>query len=693
MEFKPAQVPLVKIVLALLGGVFFFDQFKISLSFLSGAAVLLFIGSVAMYFFSRNLPAQLLTSALFYLLIFTCGGLLISDQKLSENSAHYSYFDYPVARGLVTAAPEEKNKSYRSLIDIQYLRDSSGRWMAANGTLLVYLQKDSFCNKLEIGDEVLFSLRNQAVEGPKNPGQFDYRSFLARKSIFRQQYLKKGELLILHKHKGLALRRVSNAIAISAQAILEKYIPVKEHFSLADGILLGRRAAIDPELYNAFAYTGILHILSVSGLHVGIIYGMLLFLLGFIRDESRKVKIAKFLFSFLFIWLFAFVTGLSAACVRAAILFSLLNYGRIAKEHISNLNLLAGSALLQVLPDPGLAFDLGFQLSYLAMLGLFIFYKPIYALFYHPNKLIDWTWKLWSASIAAQLFTVPLSIYYFGNFPTYFLFANIFAIPLSTLILWLSMLILPLSLLPFAAHLIGSLDSMVIALFIRLTRFIAGLPLGKLHNAYLQKEQLYLLIVSIILLAIYTFRKRAYWLIGTLLLFLCCIGIAYAYNISQLRKERIVFYSIPGKLAIGIQTNERQTLLVRDSLNEQEFNYSVSGSYRIWRIHEHQQLFLRDSIDQNAIFYKKDLLFVHGKSFYFLDRSNSRQQFGTPLNVDFVVISGNCYLDVAALKTNFGGARLILSADNDRKHLRIYQKLLDKERMKYEDISAEALIL
>lgn len=521
MQYKLSHLPIFKIILPLLAGILIFDILRIPFQSILVISIVLFILLLISHFTITNYLSGTINAIIVYLLVFLIGGLMISNKKLIHQHKHFSQYKSEFAKGIILKPLEVKDKTYKTVIEIKQVTDSNNVATNTNGNLLVYIQKDSLLSALEIGDEVLFKLNSKSVEVPKNPGEFDYKYYLQHKSIFQQQYIAANTISIIHKHQSLLIKRMSDNIGKYVQSILRKYIPEKENFALADGILLGHRTDIEVDLYNAFAYTGILHILSVSGLHVGIIYGMLLFFLSFIKDKNKKIKIAKFIFIFCFIWLFAFVTGLSAACVRAAILFSLLNYGKLNKEHVSNLNLLAGSALLQILIDPNNVFDIGFQLSYLAMLGLFIFYKPVYALYYHPNKFADWIWQLWSASIAAQCFTVPLSIYYFGNFPTYFLFANIFAIPLSAVILWLSVALIPLSFIPLLAKLTGWLNSLVISVFIQLTYFFSDLPLGKLYNLYISKWQLLLLFTAIICLTFFVILRKTKFVIACLSLLIC----------------------------------------------------------------------------------------------------------------------------------------------------------------------------
>lgn len=693
MQYKLSHLPLLRIVLPFIAGIYCFNLIPIPFYVILIASTFLLL-LVYISHFTINKPLlKRLNTTLVYISIFILGGLMIVNKQYNNQKAHFSNFKPTFAKGIIIKQPEEKNKSYKAIIALQKIIDSSNTEINTNGNILVYIQKGSTTSNLEIGDEILFRCNYKPVDTPKNPGEFDYKHYLEHKSIYQQQYISKNEITVTEKHKSLFIKRISNDIGMNIQSVLRKYIPKQENFALADGILLGHRADIDVELYNAFAYTGILHILSVSGLHVGIIYGMLIFLLSFIKDKNKKIKIIKFIFIFCCIWLFTFVTGSSTACVRAAILFSLLNFGKLSKEHVNNLNLLSGAALLQILIDPNNVFDIGFQLSYLAMLGLFIFYKPIYALFYHPNKLIDWIWKLWSASIAAQFFTVPLSIYYFGNFPTYFLLANIFAIPLSAIILWLSVGLAIFSFVSPVAKLIGLLNSFVISVFIQLTYFFSNLPFGKLNNLYISQGQLFILLNAVLFLTAFVIHQKAKYLLVCLSLFLITIIVSYGYNIKQHKKQELILYSVPKNFVLAKNNNGIQTIFSKDTLDEKAFSYSIKNSYRTLGIDRYETFLLNDSLNTNDVIKDKDLLFVQNKSFYFLNKKNTRKVFSTPLQIDYLVLSDNCFLNTESVKANYKYKQLLISSDNDNYHLKIYRKLLKEKNIKYVDLSEKAFII
>ena len=690
-RYLPAT-PLVKIILPFFIGI----VLSRAIDFPSLPGVSLFI-----FFFLIFLLLHLwkptfsppVLSAHAFLLIWLGSAMLTNNRSLSHQKNHFSKLKGNYAIGNIASALEEKESSYKTVINIDSLIDERSQCVAASGNLLVYLQKSNSVKDLQIGDKVLFSLRYKETDKPRNPGQFDYRKFLAYKYIYHQSYQKTGQIVVVRKRQKFPVKRISNAIAVWVQAILKKYIPGKEQFALADGIFLGQRNDIDNGLYNAFAYTGILHILSVSGLHVGIVYALLAFLLSFIPDRNSCIRIAKFIFITGFIWLFAFVTGSGSAVVRSAILFTLVNYGQIKNEYTDSINLLCGAALIQLLIDPLQLYDIGFQLSYLAMLGIFLLYKRIYSLFYNPNKILDWTWKLWATSLAAQVFTLPLSIYYFGNFPTYFLVTNIFAIPLSTLILWISMALIPFSGVPFMATITGKIDSWIISLFIKLTLIVSNLPLGKLCNLFVNEMQVILLFMAIGLFCFYLLRSNIKALTVSLTFFLVVICISMVYTIQEQNRDEVVFYSIPKQWVLAYNNGKKQALISSETIPGKQFNFSIKNSFRPFRINEMTQIILSQPLDSGPVKYTNNLLCIADKTFYFLEKQNSRKHFQIPLTIDYLILSGNVYLDTGNVRKNFQYKELLLACNNDTRHIHIYRKLLDQANIPYCDLNENAKVI
>lgn len=601
--------------------------------------------------------------------------------KLNNQAIHFSKQQAEYAIGYIHQAIEEKEKSYKSALVIESIINKNKEIVQANGKLLVYTQKTDNIKQLNIGDKVFIKLNPKQIDEPRNIGQFNYKNYLALDEIYHQTYVKENELkFITHTNKYL-LKKWSNNLSIMMQNLLRKYIPKEQNFALADGILLGHRAEIDSELYASFSQIGIVHILSVSGLHVGIIYLLISFLLRFIPNRNFTIRFSKFIVAALLIWLFAFVVGLSPAVVRAAILFSLLNFGKIIKEDASSINMLFGAAFLQLLFEPLLIYNIGFQLSYLAMLGLFTFYKPIYGLFYTSNKIADYVWQLWAASIAAQIFTTPLVIYYFGNFPTYFLFANIFAIPLSSVILWSSIALLPFSFVPFLAKYIGCFTSLCIDIFIWCTEKIASLPFAKIDYLYINFYQVLLMFVVAILLFVFINRLKYKYLIYAISVAIIIVLSTYYTTYDNYKKDKIILYNLKNNLAISYQHKDKFDLYYYNPISAKDYNFNIHNAFR--------QCYGRQ---KNTKPLESKTLQFDNKLFYILD-NHQYKNFSSTIEVDYLIVSNNIYLDLNIIKDKFNFKQMIIACNNDYRHQNIYKKILKQQNIDFIDLNDKYLII
>ena len=686
MQYKLSQLPILKIVFPILLGIVVFNSFFIQFSILYAVTVLLFILLLSFHFSIHTKKTKRLTSIVLYIFLICLGGSLYLHQQREEQKNHFSLYTANYAKGIIELTLSKTAKSYKTILSIEEVIDSNSNIKKCSGKLLAYFEKDSSLSNLQIGDEVLFKWNATEIQSSKNIAEFDYKNYLENKSIYQQQYIPVHSIHLIQKHKKHTLKRISASISLFIQSILRKYIEKPENMAVANGILLGNDDDINRDTYNTFAFTGILHILSVSGLHVGIVYMLLAFLLSFIKDKNLKIKYCKFIFILVFIWMFTFVTGSSTACVRAALLFTLIHTGKIQREYVNSVNLLAGAALLQIFFNANVVFDVGFQLSYLAMFGLLFLYKPIYAIYYSSNFWIDKIWQLWSASIAAQIFTVPLSIYYFGNFPTYFLIANLFAIPLSFSILWCCLLLIPLSLISFLAVYFGKIISFQIDCFLFLSQWLANLPMGKWNNIYLSYGQLLILMLAMSLILAFYLSKKPKYLLVSLSLILICILQSYYFTIFQHQKKQIVLYSIPKNMAIAYQHQGKQILISKDKILDKDYSFSIANSHRLFQIDNYTNKQL-DSTSQSDYYYEEDVLVLKNKSFYFLTQKNTRKSFKIPLEIDYLMVSDNCYLNIDAIRRNFKYQKLFISSDNDAYHVKIYRKLFAENKIDFWDLN------
>jgi competence protein ComEC len=226
-------------------------------------------------------------------------------------------------------------------------------------------------------------------------------------------------------------------------------------------LLIGYTNDLDKDLVQMYSNTGVVHIIAISGMHLGLIYLILGWILSKIPGV-QKSAILQYILILSCLWIFSLLTGAGASVIRAAVMFSFILTGKTFSKASSIYNSLAAAAFVMLLYNPFYLWDVGFQLSYLAVIGILVFQKPIYHLIYIKHPWIDKIWELSAVSMAAQLLTFPICIYYFHQFPNLFLISNLVAVPLSSIILFAEIILLALAWMPWVANYIGKLTGLLI---------------------------------------------------------------------------------------------------------------------------------------------------------------------------------------------------------------------------------------
>ncbi|MEP0711414.1 ComEC/Rec2 family competence protein [Algoriphagus sp.] len=387
-------------------------------------------------------------SYLAYLTLLIFGALLGSlEQNQSQSLSDLSSVESYLAE--VTMYDQQKANSFENLLEVKS-SFNAGKWEDASGKVLVYHQS---VLPFEPGQLLLVNKKPETILSPTNPDEFDYKAFLARQGITYRQFLGKD----FHVIDSIPSKRLEYFLVHLRYAIgemLKAKIPDVKSEQIALALLLGQKKNLDPSIREAYTQAGVMHILAVSGLHVGIIYALFLLILKPLKLKREKARL-YLLLVILIIWLYAFLTGLSPSVVRAATMFSLLTLGQMRERPPSVYNILAFSAILMITFNPDVIFEVGFQLSYLAVLGIVMLYPIILDLWLPRSKALEYIWKTASVSIAAQLATFPLSIYYFHVFPTYFLLGNLLILPLAFIIMQVGVPLMILGWIPGLGEILG----------------------------------------------------------------------------------------------------------------------------------------------------------------------------------------------------------------------------------------------
>lgn len=383
--------------------------------------------------------------------------------------AHYIHYEPNQKKHYTKLIPETKEVLLKGLISDNLkasaknskhiLQISSINNKIASGKLLLFNSKEN-TQQLIPGNEIIAKVK--LIEIPKNynPAEFNYANYLANQNIFDEVFLKENDFKIVttEKNKHYHLYQIRKKL-LESFSFLNWNTKTK---AIINALLFGQKSTLDKETYESFSNAGVIHILAISGLHVGILF----LFLNFILKPLKKYKNGKLLFlvvSLFVLWSFALLTGMAASVTRAVLMFSLFSIGTYLNKQNAIYNSIAISALVLLVYNPNYIFDIGFQMSYAAVLAI-VLMQPFFKQFYFSkNKIIRYFTDLILVSLAAQIGVLPLSIYYFNQFPVLFLVANLVVIPIATALLFLGLLTLFFN---FTFPIISSFSGKIIELLV-----------------------------------------------------------------------------------------------------------------------------------------------------------------------------------------------------------------------------------
>jgi competence protein ComEC len=381
----------------------------------------------------------------FFTLIFFCLGLQISERdqwNFTEYSLDRDYSHGKIYSAKVLSISNSAKTWNKAILQVNGIYRFQ-TLQPVNETVLFYVNET--VDDVEVGDELFCNAYLIPIENRNNPGEFDAERYWAAKGITKMGFLTETDKSSAVNKQGFLLRWF-NSLDQGLSALFEDNLK-PESVGIAKALVLGDRDHLDAEALRSFGNSGAMHVLAVSGLHVGMILSMLIFF--FSKFPKWISRYRAILLSVFIIWVYAFITGLSPSVLRAVVMFSLLSFAKLSGRQYSPMNVLFGSAFILLMYDYKMIFDLGFQLSYLAMVGIFTVYPKIRDMLYFKNKLLRWSWEGTSVSLAAQLFTFPLTLYCFHQFPNYFLLSNIGLMVISNLVLVLGVLYIFLHKIPW----------------------------------------------------------------------------------------------------------------------------------------------------------------------------------------------------------------------------------------------------
>lgn len=635
----------------------------LSIILLLSFVVVIFVSSRISYRF-RWVPGSFLMISLYLLF------LLISRSAMDLPEDEVIQSIKGVSRmyiAEITEPPVRRAKSVKIIAEVRAVR-SAGRWIKMKKKILLYIRKDNRSEDLFYGDCILLQCILEKPDGARNPGDFDYCRYLALRNIFLRGYVAESHWSILPQNKGNPLFRAAMETRDRLLGIFRSNGVKGRELAVASALLLGYVDDIDQQTLREYSATGAMHILSVSGMHVGIIFLVLDKLLSPLA-RRRWGPAVKAPLIILLVWFYAFITGLSPAVLRASAMLSMVVLGQSFRRIPEILNILAASALFLLACDPVLIFDAGFQLSYMAVAGIVILNRPVYDLYVTSNYILDKIWSLLAVSFSAQLATFPLGFLYFHQFPNLFMITNLVVVPLSSLIIYLGIVLLFLGSVPVISMVLAKGFIFLVWLLNTCIHWIERIPYSVSRGVTITVPEtilIYLVIVSVIILLIN--KKKT-----GLMIFLSCSVILIALftydKFIRLSDKKIVIYDLGNSPAFEIISHGESIFL---SLSDQPSDPSVQESLErnLLNAGVTRKLSIRmdpsepgsKSFRWKPYFFKMGRFIQSGGKRIAVISTKLPKNSSSVIAVDYLVVTGNPNIRISDLLRHFKPGEVILDS-------------------------------
>jgi competence protein ComEC len=680
------KAPFLRLLIPVIVGIIFQFYFKIPINIITVSAIILLLTLILFAFLPEAIRFRfkVIQGILISLFIISFGSLITWQKDVRNHSGWYgNYIDsgsFIVAT--INEPPVEKAKSFKALASVETVINKGVR-RNAKGKVLFYFAKDSASQKLKYGNRIIFEKSPTAIKNSGNPGAFDYAQYCAFQQIFQQVYLKKNEWKILRGNNANIYKSIIFTTRNYILQTLEKYIPGADESSLAKALLIGYRVDLDKDLVQAYSNVGVVHLIAISGMHLALIYYFLFWIFARI-PVIKKSKFTRLILVLGCLWFFSLLTGAPASVLRSAVMFTFIAIGNSFDKNNSIYNSLAISAFVLLCYDPFMLWDVGFQLSYLAVLGIVIFQNYIYDWFHFKNKIFNLGWKLASVSLAAQLLTLPICIYYFHQFPLLFLLSNMIAIPLSTVALWGCIAIVAISPISFAALYLGKLVCLSIWLLNHSVLLINWIPFSLWNGLTVSITATILLYIIFISFLYCLIKKNKATLKFGIAVTLFFTSIMTYKNWKSLHQKKMIVYNIPMNKAIDFIYGNKYYFIGDSTLSKNNLlvNYNLKPARISFMANQNSSL-------SNNLFVKNN--FYQFNSCRILMIDTALAYFPTPqkVNLDYIIISKNPRLNLADLVTVFDCKKYIFDASNSPWKIEQWKKECEELHLHFHSVSEQ----
>lgn len=631
---------------------------------------------------------RVLKGGILFLLILVAGLQVAGLRSRDHGFLHAGEPESGLYLGSVSEPPMPRGERLGMFLHVIGKR-VNGVWKKQTGVVLATAHCKSLDAKVQYGDLILFSGTIQPLSDNGNPNTFSYQGYLLSKGVTGRVYLKAYEWRISASSTVGFLKRWAFSVRDRLLGVLGEQNLTGREYAVAAALLLGYTGEIDATLRSEFASSGAMHILSVSGMHVGIIYLFCEMMLGFL-GKTRATRCLKTLLLLLLIWAYALITGFSPSVLRASVMLSCVVVARTFDRSPEIINILAASLLILIAIDPTLLFDVGLQLSYLAVAGIVFYYRPVLNMWTPANWALSKGWSILACSIAATLATLPLTLFVFHQFPNYFLLTNLVVVPLSSLIIYTGIATIACSPIDILASLAGELLGYLVHMLNLTVHVIDKLPGSLTTGVFITRMEMLSAGLLIIFLMQWIITRTHRYIFGVLSILVLLAGLQLCTQWNRLMQTRFVVFNIPGVSVLDFVHQDKGWLLWHSNeslmqippvLEEVIGNNDAAGGIRCRRIMGDGAA--HSSIDGPLLFQAGQsmpkLIAFNGKKIA-LVRTRLPAGLVSGIKVDLLVVGGNIPFDLTRLVRLFTPGEIVFDGSNSM--WRVRRWCLDGRRMR-----------
>lgn len=545
--------------------------------------------------------------------------------------------------GRITDVPKNKKNNWVCEVKIESRMDSLQSY-PINKNVLLYFPEEIARDKLTCGNRLMVHVH---ISKPRHKGytdKFDYARYLTLKKISGIAYVPAEDYQAMGKENGADMRRYAFLIREKLLMLYRQWGFEGEKFAVLSALTLGYKDELTEDIQEVYAATGASHILALSGLHLGLFYVILDFIFRKVF-RRRSCKWIRAVLTVSILWVFAFVVGLPSSVVRSAAMFSMFAFSQVTGGRYCPLNILAATALLMLLYNPFSLFDISFLLSFGAVATIFIYQPHLYNIWRVENRFFKYVWTLITVSLAAQLGTAPLVLYYFSRFPVYFLLTNLWVIPLATFILYGSVAMLAFSFIPPVRSGLSMLVVYLLDLLNGGTRQIESWP-GTVWDCFsfsgIEAGCFYLALCCFSIYWIIRKRKAKVLIAGMGVVWLgCLIRLCVEYGIYQNDQAFVLFYGFRDNPMVQFVYNRDISFLC--AAGNQKNIISVEADRKVKCFcssnHINYPMVLSEKYEGPGIWKENSLVIFRGKTFCILKDDFWRNKVAkNPLWVDYMYV-------------------------------------------------------